>query len=242
MNSRIQILLDLIDRFLSQIIIIVFVAVLTLCLYVVYDAFCIHNETQVISGAAELVKNVPDDQRISELKRTNEDIKAWIKLDDTEIDYPITQTSNNQFYLTHDYKKEYSIAGSIFADYRSNLTTDNYSVIYGHNMNGNSMFGSLNQFRDGDYFSKHNSGRIYLEDGKNYSLQVLGFAVVEDSQNPLYDLDNNANGANETIINTVNSVAINKNTPADMPNTLLLLSTCYQHSSQRSVLLVGYNR
>ena len=215
MNSRIQILLDLIDRFLSQIIIIVFVAVLTLCLYVVYDAFCIHNETQVISGAAELVKNVPD---------------------------AITQTSNNQFYLTHDYKKEYSIAGSIFADYRSNLTTDDYSVIYGHNMNGDSMFGSLNQYRDGDYFSKHNSGRIYLEDGKNYSLQVLGFAVVEDSKNPLYDLDNNANGANETIINTVNSVAINKNTPADMPNTLLLLSTCYQHSSQRSVLLVGYNR
>lgn len=242
MNSRLQTIMDLIDRLLSQIIIIVFVAILTLCLYVVYDAVCIHNETKVIDGAAELVENTPDDQRISELKRTNSDIVAWVSLDNTEINYPITQTSNNQFYLTHDYKKDYSIAGSIFADYRSKLTSDDYSVIYGHNMNGDSMFGTLNQYGEGDYFSKHSSGKIYLEDGSSYNTQVLAYAIVEDSENPLYDLENNKAGANDTIIETISSVAINRNMPANMPNTLVLLSTCYQHSSQRSVLLLGYNR
>lgn len=242
MQSKALKIISLIDRIVSQTIVILFAFVLCVCIYVIYDSIRIHNETKIISDAGSLIENTPDEDRISELKKTNSEITAWITLDGTAVDYPITQTSNNQFYLSHDYKKNYSIAGNIFADYRSNLLTDDYAVIYGHNMNGESMFGELNKFEDKSFFGQHGSGRIYLEDGSLHDLSVLNFAIVASDNEYSYELEKVANGANESIIKYISSISINKSDTDKYPNTLILLSTCYKHSSQRAVLLVGYNR
>ena len=124
MQSKTLKIISLIDRIVSQAIVILFAFVLCVCIYVIYDSIRIHNETKIIANASNLIQSTPDETRITELKKTNSEIVAWISLDNTAVDYPITQTSNNQFYLTHDYKKDYSIAGNIFVDYRSNLLTD----------------------------------------------------------------------------------------------------------------------
>ena len=242
MQSKTLKIISLIDRIVSQAIVILFAFVLCVCIYVIYDSIRIHNETKIIANASNLIQSTPDETRITELKKTNSEIVAWISLDNTAVDYPITQTSNNQFYLTHDYKKDYSIAGNIFVDYRSNLLTDDYSVIYGHNMNGESMFGELNKYEDKNYFDAHASGKIYLEDGSLHNLSILDFAIAASDNEYLYEIEKNARGANESIINYISPISVNKRAADEYPNTLILLSTCYKHSSQRAVLLVGYNR
>lgn len=82
------------------------------------------------------------------LKKINKDIVGWIKLDNTVIDYPVLRNKdddeNYQYYLNHNYKKEYSGYGSIFVDYRCTKGTDSKNVVlHGHHMNDGSMFGNL---------------------------------------------------------------------------------------------------
>lgn len=99
------------------------------------------NKTSVDNGSS-LTKNW------KELKKINEDIVGWIKLDGTLIDYPVlenkTDTSTYQFYLNHNYKKDWSSYGSIFVDYRAKQSVKSKNlVLHGHHMNDGSMFGNL---------------------------------------------------------------------------------------------------
>jgi sortase B len=200
----------------------------------------LNNESRIIDSASRLVENVADESRIEELKKINSEITAWIKLDNTEVDYPVTQTYNNQYYLTHDYKKDYSIAGSIFFDYRSKPKSDDYVIVYGHNMNGDSMFGNLNAYKDADYFNNHLTGMLYLDDGTQYELSVLAYAIVNSSNEPIYQLEDYAHGKNSEIIEYVRHNALNVSS-LDKHDKLMLLSTCHEHSGKRAILLVGYN-
>ncbi len=242
MTSRLAKIINLLDKGVSQTIIIFFAVVLFLCLYAIYDAICIRNEMRVVSEASSMVESVPDDERIETLKKTNDEIVAWVKIDNTDIDYPVMKANNNQYYLSHNFKKEYSTGGGIFADYRSDLLKDDYAVIYGHNMNGDSMFGEINKFEDGDFFASHEDGTLYLEKGEVHNFKVLGYAVVGNDNELVYDLDRVANDVNEEVAKYLNEHALNKNNILGEYNALVMLSTCYKHSSQRAVLLLGYNR
>ena len=88
----------------------------------------------------------------NKLKEQNSDAVAWIKVNNTNIEYPVVKGSNNSFYLNHSFDKSNNSAGWIFADYRNKFdNTDKNIVIYGHNMKDNSMFGSLKNILKSDW-------------------------------------------------------------------------------------------
>lgn len=94
--------------------------------------------------------------KVKELKTENEDIRAWIKIDDTNINYPVVQATDNDYYLYRNYKKENSNYGSIFIDKNSNIEDVNSNIImYGHNMKDGSMFKDLLKYTDEEYYNKH---------------------------------------------------------------------------------------
>ncbi len=101
-----------------------------------------------------------------ELKKINPEIIGWLYVEAIdEINYPIVQTDDNAYYLSHTFKKTDNIAGSIFldCDTKPNFTEAN-SVIYGHNMKNGSMFGKLNQFYEEETYEKSKYFWIYTED------------------------------------------------------------------------------
>ena len=79
--------------------------------------------------------------QLEELQKENADIVAWIEIEGTNISYPILQTNNNEFYLTHNYKKEKSSGGSLFLDKDFDIVngSSNY-LIYGHRHKQGLMF------------------------------------------------------------------------------------------------------
>lgn len=90
--------------------------------------------------------------------KANSDTVAWLKIPGTYVNYPVFQADDNDFYLHRNAKKEYSYAGSLFADYRNVITGSNTSdnvVIYGHNMADGSYFGSLNNFRNLSFYKQN---------------------------------------------------------------------------------------
>ena len=83
----------------------------------------------------------------TELLKTNSDIKGWIYGEATNVDYPVLQTDDNDFYMDHLYNKEYNSSGSIFSDYRNRGDfTDRNTVLYGHHMGYGTMFGSIEHY------------------------------------------------------------------------------------------------
>lgn len=90
----------------------------------------------------------------NELKKKNSDTVGWIKVNGTNINYPVVQTKDNDYYLTHAYNKSKNSAGWIYADYRNNMTNfDKNTIIYGHGRLNNTMFGSLKNIINSKWYN-----------------------------------------------------------------------------------------
>ena len=128
-----------------------------------YDGYVNKKLNENLSEAYHSDGNMADGtDRYKDLLLINEDVVGWIEIPDTQIDYPVVQTDNNQFYLTHNIKNERSSHGSIFMDYRNyNDDRDYNTVLYGHNMKDDSMFGDLSAYKDRAFYDGH----AYIEYG-----------------------------------------------------------------------------
>ena len=105
------------------------------------------------------------------LQAVNEHIVGWVSVDGTKLNNPILQTDNNDFYLDHNYKDHYSRAGSIFMDYRNDVTDmSRNTILY------DTMFGSLKNYMKQDYANAHST--IYMDTlYEGYDVEV--FAAYE---------------------------------------------------------------
>lgn len=110
-----------------------------------------------------------------DLKSINEEVIGWITIDDTKIDYPIMQADNNVDFLDTNFYGEQSIAGSIFMDFRNDITMrENNLIVYGHRMKDGSMFQHLTKYLDEDFFNTH---RTFTIDTLYDSYEAEIFAV-----------------------------------------------------------------
>lgn len=92
------------------------------------------------------------------LYNKNKKLIGWLKIDDTNIDYPVMQTANNEYYLDHNYNQEYDKNGSLFLDKDCDVVHRNTNlIIYGHHMKSGKMFGNLNLYSSEDYCKKHST-------------------------------------------------------------------------------------
>ncbi|MCD7724788.1 MAG: class B sortase [Clostridiales bacterium] len=90
------------------------------------------------------------------LYNKNKKLIGWLKIEDTNIDYPVMQTSNNEYYLDHNYNQEYDKNGSLFLDKDCDVVRRNTNlIIYGHHMKSGKMFGNLNKYSSEDYCREH---------------------------------------------------------------------------------------
>jgi len=94
--------------------------------------------------------------KLEELQKENSEIVAYLQIDGTKISYPVLQAKDNDYYVTHNYKKEYSELGSIFLDKDSSLSkpTTNF-LIYGHRSKNGYMFEDLVNYKKEDFYKKH---------------------------------------------------------------------------------------
>jgi len=102
----------------------------------------------------EKTKEVLDEYK--NLLNKNKKLIGWVKIDDTNIDYPVFQTSDNEYYLDHNMNQEYDRNGSIFMDKDCDVLkpSTNY-ILYGHHMKSGQMFGKLNLYEKESYYQDH---------------------------------------------------------------------------------------
>ncbi len=118
------------------------------------------------------------------LENTNKDVVAWIKVNNTNILYPIVQTNNNDYYLNHSFDKSINSAGWIFADYKNKFDgTDRNIVIYGHNRKDESMFGSLNKALQKEWYeNEENKTIIFITKDEELKYEVFSVYQVPNEE------------------------------------------------------------
>ncbi len=121
------------------------------------------------------------DNKYADLYVQNNDLIGWIKIDDTVIDYPVMQSNDNpDFYLTHNFNKEYSRFGVPYIQENCSLLSDNI-IIYGHNMKNKSMFNELTKYLDKDFYNSHKFIELdTLSEERTYEV-ICAFKTVADA-------------------------------------------------------------
>ncbi len=105
------------------------------------------------------------------LRNTNKDIIGWIRIEDTNINYPILQDDESLKYLKHLYDGKYNEHGSIFT-INENPFLDDITVLYGHNMKNRTMFSELDKYMDKKFLENHSIIEIYTEN-QNYRATIF---------------------------------------------------------------------
>ena len=162
-------------------IILVFVVTLIISSYYLVKDFLEYKSSN--DDNKELVKDVinyTDNKEEKEdkiminwdrLYEINKDIIGWIKIENTNINYPILKDDENLKYLKHSYNEKYNNNGSIFT-LNADPFNDENTVIYGHNMKNGTMFSELSKYMNKNFFDEHSTILIYTKN-QNYKATVF---------------------------------------------------------------------
>lgn len=141
------------------------------------------NESDLIELENTIIEEKEDNQIIdwNELKSINEDIVAWIVIENTPVNYPILKDSNNLYYLKHNFNKKYNSNGSIFT-LNKDFIQDDEVIIYGHNMRNKTMFSILGNYLNTNFLKEHQIIKIYTEN-KNYIATIFScYSIGADEE------------------------------------------------------------
>lgn len=165
----------------------------------------------------------------------NKDFKFWLKIDNTNIDYPVVQGPDNKYYLKNDFYKQESSSGSIFMDYR-NKVNDKNIILYGHNMKNKTMFNNLLKFKDESFFKENNKIRI-IKDNKEYNYEVFSVYTIDDRYDYLVTSFSSIELFN-SYLNRIKSKSLYKSDVSiSGSDSIITLSTCsYEFKNARTVV------
>lgn len=204
------------------------------------DNYTIEQTTSETSGESEEepVKEKPyPDVDFDGLKSVNSDVIGWIYVPDTEINYPIVQTSDNDYYLDHLVDRTQNPAGAIFLDTRNPSDfSDLHSIIYGHHMKNGSMFAALKGYKKQDFFDGHKTGYLITQDAA-YSIDFFAGHVANVEENA-WQLDFDDAADFDNWIKSLKEIsAFKSDIEPQYGDRIFTLSTCsYEFDDARFVL------
>ena len=170
-----------------------------------------------------------------ELLSINDDYKMWITIDNTNIDYPVVQYIDNNFYLNHDFNKEKNISGTLFIDSNNDIDVDKNMIIYGHHMKNKTMFHNLNYFKKENFFNKNKINII--REGKEYIYEPFSAYVISKDKaifNMSFSNDDEYKGYIEDLSN---KSYFNRDINLDKDSEIVTLITCsYEYNGARTVV------
>ena len=174
-------------------------------------------------------------EQVQELNQSYDDSIGWIYIPDTNINYPIMQSEDNEYYLHRSYDGSYLYSGSVFLDWRCNSDfSGDVNMLYGHNMQNGSMFADVVNFINKDYFDSHKYGWLTTED----SVYRIEFFSVSQPQScsGVY----NVMRAGDKWLRKLKSCSlIFKNPQVSEDDSMISLSTCTNSEGSSRTVLTG---
>lgn len=213
---------------------------------VVAQTETVENEVYAAEPIQEIGPEIlPEYQALYE---KNSDIAGWLKIEGTNIDYPVMQpvAQSSDFYLNHDFDGKEDINGSLFLDSRNVLSEPNDNmIIYGHNMKSGMMFGELKQYLEPQYWREHKKVTFNTIYGKGeYEIVAVCLSKVAEGnagEFKYYDfIDAGNKKAFRRFVKNIKKLNImDEEIDLSYGDKLLTLSTCNSYTEDGRLFLVA---
>ena len=215
------------------------------------------KQSEVYDNLAEIVKDEPPKENEGvtfsedkdylaeylELYRQNEDMVGWIKVEDTNINYPVVQSVNEpNFYLKHKFDKTYSAYGCPYVQENCDVQkpSDNI-IIYGHHIKGQKMFGALEDYKSKSFYETHKTIQFdTLTEQAEYDIIAVFKTVAYSAEGYRYYDFVDAENEEEfnAYVGKCKELALyDTGVTAEYGDRLITLSTC-EYSAQNGRLVV----
>ena len=195
-------------------------------------------EAESADGESLTAEPVPPiEVDFKDLQAINEDVVGWLYIGSLDISYPIMQGEDNDFYLHKSIEKEYLYAGSIFIDYHNSRDFSDYNtIVYGHNMKDQSMFGKLKLLKEQELYKEDPYVWILTPD-HNYRYKMFSMFTT-GATSDVYTL---FYGYNEDFTSYVQQMCEQSEVALEQPTVseecrMITLSTCTSDGSNRFVV------
>lgn len=178
------------------------------------------------------------DVDFSQLLAKNSDTVAFINVKGTNINYPVVQAKDNNYYLTHAYDKSVNDAGWVYLDYRNSKNFDNFNtIIYGHGRLNKTVFGSLRNVLNKSWQNNRDNYTMTISTPTmNYVYQIFSVYSIQSETYYIKTLFNSDTSKTEWI-NTMNARNVSPvKAPANINDKIVTLSTCLNDKGGRIVL------
>ena len=215
----------------------------------------VHRQEEIFDELAEtaeetpIVESAPDGEEetlsnFETLLRKNSDMVGWISIAGTGINYPVMQTRNNpNYYLKHNFNKEYSDLGVPYVQENCDLATSDNIIIYGHHIKGGKMFGSLDKFTSKSFYDKHKIIQFNtLSKQSQYQIIAVFKTVVYSASGfRYYDFVNADDEADfNAYVSRCKELALyDTGVTAKYGDRLLTLSTCKRFAENGRLVVVA---
>lgn len=232
-------------RFLNMVI------ALLVLLLLLYGGYSLWDTWQIYQGGFvkdDLLAMKPavsaeaseDSPTFEDLLAINEDVRAWITIDETHIDHPVLQGEDDMEYVNKNVYGETELSGSIFVSaLNAPDFTDPYILTYGHHMSNGGMYGDVEKFLDSSYFNEHTSGTLILPD-RVYKIELFASMEVNAYDRNIFNPDKSREGAMDAFLEYVQENAAQyRQIGVTSADQVIALTTCSDISTNGRFVLLG---
>lgn len=230
------------NRILSIMAGIMILLMLSYGVYSLWDTYKIYANS---FADEELLKFRPtddgeDNPTLKDLKKLNPDVKAWIQVPKTNIDYPVVQGQDDMEYINKNVYGEFELSGAIFLScLNKDDFSDPYNLVYGHNMKNGGMFADVADFTNKEYFETHQKGKLYLTDATR-KIRFFACMKVTAADAKIYHPDGYRKENLKDLLDYIQANAVQyRDVNVADENSLIALSTCSEAETNGRVVLIG---
>jgi len=229
----------LLDSIIDLMVLLLFLTVIAFGGYALWDSGQLYQEAGA-EGYEQYKPVAGDSLTFAQLREINPDVFGWLTVYGTNIDYPLVQGEDNVTYVNTSVTGESLLSGSIFLDHRNRQDLSDFnSIIYGHHMDRQVMFGEIGEFSDEAYFEEHRYGNLYVDE-QDYGIEFFAFLQVDayDSRiyTPAIEGETDRQGYLGYLLVKAKYTRPVSVGPSDH---LILLSTCTSDATNGRHILVG---
>lgn len=230
------------NRILSIMAGILILLMLSYGVYSLWDTYKIYANS---FADEELLKFRPtddgeDNPTLKDLKKLNPDVKAWIQVPKTNIDYPVVQGQDDMEYINKNVYGKFELSGAIFLScLNKDDFSDPYNLVYGHNMKNGGMFADVADFTNKEYFETHQKGKLYLTDATR-KIRFFACMKVTAADAKIYHPDGYRKENLKDLLDYIQANAVQyRDVNVADENSLIALSTCSEAETNGRVVLIG---
>ena len=207
--------------------------------YALWDSNQIHQAAD--AARYEIYKPCAEDgeKSFGELQALNPEVCSWLTVYGTNIDYPVTQGGDNMKYVNTGAEGSYSLSGSIFLDCENSRDFSDFnSILFGHHMEKQAMFGEIGLFSDKDYFNARLYGSLYYN-GTDHGLEFFAFLHTDAYDASVFAAGVSGEARQAYLDGLLDKAAFTRDIGVTVKDRIVLLSTCSAESTNGRDILVA---